>query len=338
MSEPALKPDAPAQAAWMAPIRAQIGKEGGKLFAWDAVNAPMIRHWCEAMGVNNPVYTDAQAAKESVHGEQVAPPAMLQAWILAGLHKGNYPAGSTQENPYQVLVMLEEQGFAAVVAVNTELEFKRYLRMNERLYYTSTITDISEEKATGLGTGYFVTQMQRYFSVNEAGGADEHVGNMLFRLFKFKPTHAPKPISADAGSGSAVPKIGRSAPGISPDTQFWWDGVKASQLLIQRCKSCGTLRHPPGPVCPECQSFEWDTVTSKGSGHVYSYVVMHYPEVPPFEHPNPIGLIELDEGTRLVAQLLGKKPAEIRIGQRVQLEFGTFNDGELILPQFRILD
>ena len=328
--------DVKAEPAWMAPIRAEIGKECGKLFAWDPVNAPMIRHWCEAMGVTNPVYTDALAAEASVHGEQVAPPAMLQAWILAGLNK-KHPPASTQDNPYKVLSMFEEQGFPAVVAVNTELTFARYLRMDERLYYTSTITDISEEKATGLGLGYFVTQMQQYYSVAEDGGKDEHVGSMMFRLFKFKSTQPVKPIEASSEK-SSVPKIGRSMPGISPDTQFWWDGVNAGKLLIQRCKACNTLRHPPGPACPECQSFEWDTVESKGVGHVYSFVVMHYPEVPPFEHPNPIGLIELDEGTRLVAQLLGKKPSEIKVGQRVQLEFNTFNDGALTLPQFRILD
>jgi uncharacterized OB-fold protein len=74
---------------------------------------------------------------------------------------------------------------------------------------------------------------------------------------------------------------------------------------------------------------------------VYSFVVMHYPEVPPFEHPNPIGLIELEEGTRLVAQLVGVKPGEVQIGQAVQVEFNRFEVGapdgndEIVLPQFR---
>ena len=64
---------------------------------------------------------------------------------------------------------------------------------------------------------------------------------------------------------------------------------------------------------------------------------MHYPEVPPFDHPNPIGLIELDEGTRLVGQLLGLKSNEYQIGQRVQVEFNTFNDGTMTLPQWRVV-
>ena len=100
------------------------------------------------------------------------------------------------------------------------------------------------------------------------------------------------------------------------------------------------LRHPPGPVCTACHSFEWDSVQSKGKGKVYSFVVMHYPAVPPFEYPNPVALVELDEGTRLVAQLVGAKPGEIAIGQRVQVEFATFDtaDGaDIALPQFRVV-
>ena len=124
-------------------------------------------------------------------------------------------------------------------------------------------------------------------------------------------------------------------PGISDDTRFFWDGARAGKLLIQRCKGCGELRHPPGPVCPSCHSFEWDTLEASGRGTVYSFVVMHYPEVPPFEHPNPIVLVELQEGTRLISQIVGIAPGDVQIGQAVQVEFNTFNDGELVLPQFR---
>ncbi|MNF14361.1 hypothetical protein D3C80_2165580 [compost metagenome] len=63
---------------------------------------------------------------------------------------------------------------------------------------------------------------------------------------------------------------------------------------------------------------------------------MHYPEVPPFDHPNPIGLIELDEGVRLIAGLVGVAREDLRIGQRVQVEFQTFDD-DLALPLFRPL-
>lgn len=53
---------------------------------------------------------------------------------------------------------------------------------------------------------------------------------------------------------------------------------------------------------------------------MYSFVVMHYPEVPPFDHPNPIVLVRLEEGTRLISQIVGVKPSDVHIGQAVQVE------------------
>jgi uncharacterized OB-fold protein len=64
---------------------------------------------------------------------------------------------------------------------------------------------------------------------------------------------------------------------------------------------------------------------------------MHYPEVPPFDYPNPIGLIELEEGVRLIAGLVGIEREQLQIGQRLQVEFQTFDD-QLTLPLFRPVD
>ncbi|MBS0507153.1 MAG: bifunctional MaoC family dehydratase/OB-fold nucleic acid binding domain-containing protein [Proteobacteria bacterium] len=314
-----------AEPEWMQEVRALVGKEYGRVYAWDPVNAPMIRQWCELMGTEVP--TDEA-------GKVLAPPAMLQVWCMEGPVPNNYPPGSTTENPYEALKLIEAQGFASVVAVNSELSFERYVREGEKLYYTTRLDSVGEQKTTGLGTGYFVTLIMSYFSIAAAGGQDEKVGELLFRVFKFRPANPVKP-AAKADAAAAPKAIPRSAPGISDDTRFFWDGARAGKLLIQRCKGCGTLRHPPGPVCPHCHSFDWDTVEASGLGTVYSFVVMHYPEVPPFEYPNPVGLIELDEGTRLVAQIVGAKSGDIQIGQRVKVEFNAFNDGELVLPQFR---
>ena len=172
-----------------------------------------------------------------------------------------------------------------------------------------------------------------YFSQQDGGQPDEPVGQLLFRVFKFHAAQAADPAIQPEKAAAPAPR--RPPPGISDDTRFFWDGVREGKLLIQRCKACGSLRHPPGPVCPSCHSFEWDTLQASGRGTVYSFVVMHYPEVPPFDHPNPIGLIELEEGTRLVAQLVGLKPAEVQIGQAVEVVFNSF-DGDLVLPQFRL--
>ena len=311
-----------AEHEWMNEVRALVGKEYGRVYAWDKINAPMIRQWCEVMGVD--------AARYTAEGAVIAPPAMLQVWCMEGPVANNYPPGSTTENPYEALKLLEAQGMASVVAVNSELTFARDVREGERLYYTTRLDSISPEKTTALGTGYFVTLVMAFFSEQPQG--DEEVGQLLFRVFKFRPANPVKP-AADKPAAPVAAK--RPLPGISDDTRFFWDGARAGKLLIQRCKGCGTLRHPPGPVCPSCHSFEWDTVEASGRGTIYSFVVMHYPEVAPFDHPNPIVLVELEEGTRLISQLVGVKPGEVKIGQAVQVEFNTFNDGELVQPQFR---
>ena len=311
-----------AEHEWMNEVRALVGKEYGRVYAWDKINAPMIRQWCEVMGVD--------AARYTAEGAVIAPPAMLQVWCMEGPVANNYPPGSTTENPYEALKLLEAQGMASVVAVNSELTFGRDVREGERLYYTTRLDAISPEKTTALGTGYFVTLVMAFFSEQPQG--DEEVGQLLFRVFKFRPANPVKP-ATDKPAAPVAAK--RPLPGISDDTRFFWDGARAGKLLIQRCKGCGLLRHPPGPVCPDCHSFEWDTVEASGRGTVYSFVVMHYPEVPPFDHPNPIVLVELEEGTRLISQIVGIQPGEVRIGQAVQVEFNSFNDGELVLPQFR---
>ncbi|KOC23343.1 DNA-binding protein [Comamonas testosteroni] len=306
---------------WMAEVRAYVGKQYGRVHAWDKVNSPMIRQWSELMGV---------AVKTDKDGKTIAPPAMLQVWCMEGPVQNNYPPGSTTENPYEVLKLIEAHDFPSTVAVNSELSFERDVLEGEDLYYTTRLESISEEKTTALGTGYFVTLIMEYFAIKAANGEDEKVGQLMFRVFKFRPANVPKAELAPA----AAPKIKRPAPGVSDDNRFFWEGLKEGKLLIQRCKSCGDLHHPPGPVCPKCHSFDWDTVQASGKGTVYSFVVMHYPEVPPFDHPNPIGLVELQEGVRVIAQLVGVKPGEVQIGQKVQVEFNTF-DGDLTLAQFR---
>jgi len=313
--------------AWMKDIRALVGKEYGRVYGWDPVNLPMARQWAEIMGIHNPRYG---------RGE-VVPPAMLQVWCMEGPQLNHYPPGSTTENPYEALKLIEAHGYPSVVAVNSELEFDRDLVPGERVYYTTRLDAIGEQKTTALGTGFFVTLVMTYYAQQPAG--DEKVGQLLFRVFKFRPAHPVKPAAATAPAGP--PKIKRPAPGISDDTRFFWEGAREGRLLIQRCKGCGQLRHPPGPSCPSCHSLEWDTLQASGRGKVYSFVVMHHPEVPPFEHPNPIGLIELEEGTRLVAQLVGVRPADVAIGQAVQVEFNAVEvgapdgDAQVWLPQFR---
>lgn len=317
---------------WLAQIEAMVGKQYGRIYAWDKVNEAMVRQWCEVMGVDNPVYTDAEYAAKSQHKQLVAPPAMLQAWCLAGFNDVLAP-GSTTENPYGVLKLLEAQGYPAVVAVNSNLHFDRYIGIGETLYYTTSFDSISEEKTTALGTGFFVTLKMVFFSEHAGDEADEKVGELLFRVIKFKPANKPE----SKGAETAMPKMLRPKPGISDDNRFFWDGCEVNELRVQSCNSCKKLQHPPAPVCMHCHSFDLGYKVASGKGELYSFVVMHHPHVPPFDNPNPIGLVELEEGVRIAAGLVGLTDGVApQIGQAVQVEFNMF-EGDLTLPQFRLM-
>jgi uncharacterized OB-fold protein len=127
----------------------------------------------------------------------------------------------------------------------------------------------------------------------------------------------------------------RLAPTINRDNQFFYDGLREHKLLIQQCSDCKTLRVPPRPMCGNCQSLNWEPLESSGRGTVYSYVMPQYPPLPFFEYPYIVALIELDEGVRIVSNLVGVDPAEVKVGMAVEVGYEEFNDGELVLHQFR---
>ncbi len=125
----------------------------------------------------------------------------------------------------------------------------------------------------------------------------------------------------------------RLAPTVTPDTQFFWDGLRADRLLVQRCDDCGRLRHPPRPMCPHCTSLAWSAVPASGEGTVVSFVLPRHPRWPWFEDGYVVALVELAEGVRIVSNLVGAAPDEVRIGLRVTVRFERFDDG-LVLPLF----
>ena len=305
-------------------LKTYVGAASGPpTTAPDAVNEAMIRHWCDAMGDRNPVYLDAQAAAKSVHGGLVAPPTMLQAWILRGIAMAS-PTDEYDDGQLQIGRLLVEAGYPSVVATNCEQEYTRYLRPGDRLVAETVFESISDQKATGLGIGYFIDTRTTFRDQN-----GEQVGWMTFRILRFKPNQ-PAQTAAPAAAPSAPRRL---RPPLGHDNKWWWDGIAAGELRIQRCKQCQTLRHPPRPMCGNCQSIERDWLVSKGAGTVYSYVVMHYPPIPGYDFPLPVALIDLDEGTRLVANVAGCKPSEVKVGMRVQARIENV-DEEMKLPMF----
>jgi acyl dehydratase len=158
-----------------------LGGDFGPFLAWDPVNAPMIRHWCEAMGDHNPIYSDREAALAAGHEGLVAPPAMLQAWSMVG-YGGQRPTGSGAGSAMAVLEVLRAAGYEAVVGVNCEQEYLCYLKEGDRIYFRSSCESISGEKSTALGPGYFVTELSRFYNQDNV-----EVGRMRFRVLQYRP-------------------------------------------------------------------------------------------------------------------------------------------------------
>ena len=116
--------------------------------------------------------------------------------------------------------------------------------------------------------------------------------------------------------------------------QYFWDGVSAGQLLIQRCTSCHTLRLPPVPMCGTCHATTWDTVAASGRGTVYSWILSHHPSEPDAT-PRVVVLVQLEEGPRFVSNLIDVDTDEVRNDMAVKLCFREV-DG-VTLPQFQIV-
>jgi uncharacterized OB-fold protein/acyl dehydratase len=306
-------------------LQAYVGAEIGPAETGpDPVNETMIRHWCDALGDRNPIYVDAAAATAAGHPGIVAPPSMMQAWVLRGVEMAS-PTTMRKNKQTELHALLSEHGYTSVVATNCEQGYTRYLRPGDRVATTTVIESISEEKATALGVGYFINTREIY---RDQSGAE--VGWQTFRVLKFKPAQQPQ-----AAAASAVPaKPRRLRPPLGHDNRWWWEGIARGELLIQRCKECKTLRHPPRPMCGNCQSLAWDTIASQGTGTIYSYTVLHHPKVPGYDYPLVCALIELGEGTRLVSNVVGCKPDELRIGMPVACTIENV-DEEMKLPLFR---
>lgn len=289
--------------------------------ARDPVNVPMIRRWCEAMGEENPVYFDEQAARDAGFGGVACPPAMLEVWTMSRYR----PEGRLPEETIPVLTIFDGAGFTGVVATNIEQEYDRYLLEGDVISYTSIVDEVSPEKRTGLGIGHFVTI--RYEFTDQNG---EPVGRMLFRVLKFKPNlaqaEAPKPATQDGG-------FSHPRPAITHDNAHFWEGIARRELLIQKCGVCGELRHPPGPACPHCHSFEWEAVKASGRGTLHSFVNVHQPRIPTLEYPLPVLLVELEDGVRLIANAKGLKAEDLEIGMALELDFHEIEPG-YVLPVF----
>ncbi len=128
----------------------------------------------------------------------------------------------------------------------------------------------------------------------------------------------------------------------TPESAGYFQGARAGELRVQACRDCGRLRHPPGPVCPWCHSFQREWRPVSGRGRIWSYVVPHPPLLPGFDGlaPYNVVVVELEEDPtiRVTGNLVRAAgappnqidPSSIRIGEEVRAVFHVVEDVGLL--------
>jgi uncharacterized protein len=284
--------------------------------ARDPVNQPIINNWVEAIGDRNPIYVDEAAARAAGHPGIVAPPAMIQVWTMFGLG-GERP----KDDPLgPIMQLMDDAGYIGVVATNCEQTYHRYLQPGEQVSITAEMGDVVGPKQTALGEGYFVNQ----HIIWRVG--DEDVAEMNWRILKFKPGEAEAP-AAEVSVPEDLDADAMMRPSVSRDTAFFWEGVKAHELRIQR-RTDGSLQHPPVPAVWQDKALPIDYVVASGKGTVFSFVVHHAPKVPGRTLPFVIALVELEEGVRMLGELRDVDHATVKIGMSVRATYIDFPAGD----------
>jgi uncharacterized OB-fold protein len=123
-------------------------------------------------------------------------------------------------------------------------------------------------------------------------------------------------------------------PAINPETAPFWEATNAGKLMLRRCPACSAVVWYPRTICPVCGAPETEWFEASGQGSVYSYTVNHKGEGPyaPVS-PYVLAYVELDEGPRMMTNIVGVPPSEVSVGQRVRVVFHDTGTGSA-LPRF----
>ncbi len=120
------------------------------------------------------------------------------------------------------------------------------------------------------------------------------------------------------------------------DTKEFWDGCHRHELLLHKCKPNNHVHYPPRPICPECFSTDLTWEKASGKGEVYSFIIVRRPANPDWETDVPyvLAVIQLDEGVRMMSNVIGCKPEDVKIGMKVEVSFDDVTEN-VSLPKFK---
>jgi uncharacterized OB-fold protein len=125
-------------------------------------------------------------------------------------------------------------------------------------------------------------------------------------------------------------------PTIEPESQPFWDAATEGRFLIQRCDACGSAQHYPRPFCVSCWSDQVHWEEASGRGTLYTYSTVYMNDLPPFADrlPYVAAAVDLEEGPRIMTNIVGTEPAGLRVGMPVQVDYQPLT-GDITAPVFR---
>jgi uncharacterized OB-fold protein len=131
------------------------------------------------------------------------------------------------------------------------------------------------------------------------------------------------------------PHLPAPAPVVNPETRPFWEATAAGRLVLARCDDCGETIWYPRTVCPKCRSTGISWVDASGRGEIYSFTVIRRGEGPYRDAaPYVLAYVELDEGPRIMTNIVGADAASLRVGQPVEVVFHDTGEGSA-LARFR---
>jgi len=142
-------------------------------------------------------------------------------------------------------------------------------------------------------------------------------------------------MTAPTDTPQAAPKPTRIAPIVTPDAKFFWDAADREEFVGQKCGSCGKFPFPPRPMCPFCHSLDRQIVPLSGRGTVHAWTVPRHPHPFGFKEAPIVAVIQLEEGTRMVSNVVGIKPEDMKMDLPVEVTFEP-TMGNHKLPVFRL--
>ncbi len=125
-------------------------------------------------------------------------------------------------------------------------------------------------------------------------------------------------------------------PILSAENEGFWHAARRGELRMQKCGACGHIRYPINHVCPRCLSEVADWEALSGRGTVFSYIVFHQVYNKEFagDVPYNVAIVQLDEGPRMISNIVGVPNDQVKVGDRVEVVFEPATD-EISIPRFR---